>query len=718
MTPNNQFISDETIHALAWTVVHSFWQGLLIALIFSLCISNMKNKTARHKYYLSLGALFSIAITAAFTFFTIHDSIIASSPEVFLVPTHTITDITQSQSISTQQGGNWYESTLSFIDANSSSIVFVWMIGLVIFMSRMIYGFYFIKQLRFSASSLGDKKWQHFVDRLLVNMGSAKSVEIAQSALVKMPMMIGFIKPIILFPVGVINAMEAEEVEAIIAHELSHVMRNDYFINIIQSFVEVIFYYHPAVWWISSIVRTERENACDDMAIAMTRSNVTYAKALLHIGQQNAKVNPFAMTFGGKKKKLLLRVQRILNQSQYKPRVMEKIITSTLLFVLIVGISMGANTHDISTHELIDNGSIPSDRVESPVVNTFAERPDANHHFIEVDTLPSKGKGACQMMYYNNDVRVDIWKEHGEIVKLWIDGKRIDEADYGKYSAYIDEAPVPPIAPPAPPVAPNPPVPPAPPSAPVKSKRKNGDTNKVFENAQALQLQKEIEMHEILRQREKSIQEELMALSEITFIDSLNPTLEISDLVSRSNRFNLDLSNLQSKSELEDMINKSLSEIDQSILIEERFNKSFIELEKFNDSLSLHLHDLADFQLALDENMLAYEYDLNNEISDLSAFLNDESRFELSKLTAKNKNAHLNNRFQEELLRDGLISNVESYSFKLSLKSFKINGTKTNEATKQKYLDILYKLLEIAPNSQIKYNRTVRPGKTTMTIES
>jgi len=113
-------------------------------------------------------------------------------------------------------------------------------------------------------------------------------------------MTIGALKPIILFPIGAVTYLSVEQMEAILAHELAHIRRNDYFFNILHSLVEIIFYFHPAVWWLSNTIRNERENCCDDIAVSVSGNSLSYAKALVNLQELHAHSPTLAMGFAGK----------------------------------------------------------------------------------------------------------------------------------------------------------------------------------------------------------------------------------------------------------------------------------------------------------------------------------------------------------------------------------------------------------------------------------
>ena len=728
MNSMTQFISEETIHTLAWTVLHSLWQGLLIALVFSLVYYNLKNKSSRFKYHLAIAALFAVVISIAYTFVSLYEVESSQSFQEFSVPTTVLTSSDTYQMSLKVNATNWFEQSLSFLDANSSYVVGIWIFGLFFFLLKMLFGLYAVNQIRFSAQTIKNKSWQEKIDRFLVNLGSNKSVEIAQSSLIKIPMMIGFFKPMILFPVGVINQMDVKEVEAIIAHELSHVLRNDYFVNIIQTCIEVLFYFNPAVWWISSIVRSERENACDDMAINLTHSNVDYAKALLNLGYQQSNSNSLVMSFGGKKKKLLNRVQRILNNSQHKPRVMEKIITSILLLVLIVGISMGANTKDSPAHKkTIENNDFP--------ISSFIQNENDAREYISIDTLPNQDKSSCQIMYYNDDKRVDIWKESGKIIKLWVDGVRIDKKDFSKYQAYIDEVPNHLMdrvndlgqnfnetefdgpAPPAPPAVPGAPArpaapaPPAPPSAPILPNKKNiNDLGLLLKEREALQMELSQQAIEEYQKERERIMEELKSLSEITFIDSLHPTLkmlETEDGLAIMNFENGEAFEFENNivfkdyagdvDELVAQLNEQTHELNrQMAIVDEEMNAKMEEGSRYIEELLASSNSMLETSFAEIENMDIYK---------------------MNPLLPNTKNNDdLNSVFETNLLLDGLIKSKDNYSFKLTNDYFKINGKRMSETIHNKYLNIIKAERSAYENEKIKYSRSIKNGNNETSI--
>lgn len=183
--------------------------------------------------------------------------------------------------------------------------------------------------------------WQDRMERLSKKLSLKRKVRLLESALVTVPMVIGWIKPVILIPVGAVNGLTMEQAEAVLAHELAHISRHDFLINLLQSLVEVIFYFNPAVWWISAVIRAERENCCDDIALGLCENRLAYAKALVVIQEQNkTRVPGMALAFSNRRKQMLNRIGRILNHPQNKSKIMEKFVITSLLILALLGISM------------------------------------------------------------------------------------------------------------------------------------------------------------------------------------------------------------------------------------------------------------------------------------------------------------------------------------------------------------------------------------------
>ena len=277
-------ISENIVQALGWTIVHSIWMFTLLALLYkSVSIVLFSNKPTV-KYILGLLALGSCVLLFLGTFYSIFQMENTSNItplEASVLPSDTFESSKIIELNNSNAATNNNENFLSdLVSAHASMIVIFWLLGIILYAFQFCNSYFFLKNL----SNVGVEKnntWQNFVNDCQEQLGIKRSIQFLQSSITKQPLTFGFFKPIILMPIALVNQLTKEEVEAILWHELAHIRRNDYLINLLQSIAEVIFYYHPAVWWLSKQVRKNREELCDDEVVAVGKSPFTYAQALL-----------------------------------------------------------------------------------------------------------------------------------------------------------------------------------------------------------------------------------------------------------------------------------------------------------------------------------------------------------------------------------------------------------------------------------------------------
>lgn len=346
MFSNDFFLSARSGEALGWMVLHSLWQATLVGIIAGLLLLAMRRKPARIRYYIANAALAAVLFAALGTFLYYYaaDAAPVPTPTGVALPAGTGT---ADPAITTAPASQTTPAVLSpdrfdleaFFQQWLSLITGVWLLGMMAFLFRLTgnigYAYFLKTRLHFPA----EPYWQEVLDRLAQKSGYRKTIRLVESALVRTPVLVGHLKPMILFPIGMINRLDPEEAEAILAHELAHVLRHDYLFNIFQGLVEAIFYYHPAVWWLSGLARHEREVAADDLAIGLTGKSVAYAKALVLVQDMAFTAAVFSPAFAGvRRNHLLSRVQHVLNVQQSKNSAMEKIIGTCAILLVIIGI--------------------------------------------------------------------------------------------------------------------------------------------------------------------------------------------------------------------------------------------------------------------------------------------------------------------------------------------------------------------------------------------
>jgi uncharacterized coiled-coil protein SlyX len=172
-----------------------------------------------------------------------------------------------------------------WLSAHLYELVVCWLIGAAFLLLRFAAGWIFTERLRFNAHVVMDKEWRARFGVITAKMNISKSIEFRETAKILTPMVIGAFSPVVLIPIGLLSGFSTAQVEAILAHELAHIRRNDYLINMFQSFVEVLFFFHPAIWWLSDRIRAEREHCCDDIALAVCGDKMSLAHALVKVAE-------------------------------------------------------------------------------------------------------------------------------------------------------------------------------------------------------------------------------------------------------------------------------------------------------------------------------------------------------------------------------------------------------------------------------------------------
>jgi hypothetical protein len=237
--------------------------------------------------------------------------------------------------------------------------------------------------------------------------------------------MTGIFKPMILLPVSLVTQLRTDEVEAILLHELAHIKRKDYFVNLIQHFAEIIFFFNPAVLWLSSVIRDEREHCCDDLAIHETRSKEKFIQALVVFQEYHLRDTQLALGFPGQKNHLLGRVKRIITNKNKSLNNMEKI-------VLIAGIVLfGLFAVTFSQQKPSAPKSLPEAKVAPPmeiqettvdISDSVPKKKNLQNDIRQVTTGTTNEGKQCKIVEVN-----------GKMTELYIDGKKVPKEKWSDY---------------------------------------------------------------------------------------------------------------------------------------------------------------------------------------------------------------------------------------------------------------------------------------------
>ncbi|MTI31214.1 M56 family metallopeptidase, partial [Xanthovirga aplysinae] len=373
MNPIKEILSDRLIHALGWTIIHSLWQGVLIVLLSAFLMILLYRQSSNIRYFVSVTALLLLFFTSATTFFRefraydlsgknnpaqyIRSSTVSEEKSRLVVQekfpdkerTTASSKFTPGEKI--KQVSNKYLAVFlkkyqAYFEPHIPLISILWLLGFGLLFLRFFGSLAYSRRLKHYRTKEVEGHWQNKLDELIKKLKLKKAVRLVESSLVKVPLVIGYFKPVILLPLGLISQVPTAQLEAILAHELAHVYRRDYLVNILLTFIETFFFYHPAVWWLSNNIRAERENCCDDLALSVCNDSLTYAKALAKMQELQLKGPQMAMGFVNKRSEILQRIGRIVNNKNVRPDFSEGFITACAMMFSVIALSINAKAFE------------------------------------------------------------------------------------------------------------------------------------------------------------------------------------------------------------------------------------------------------------------------------------------------------------------------------------------------------------------------------------
>lgn len=337
---------------LGWTVVHSIWQGSFIAAILAAILSCLPRRSAQARYLASLIALAAILACAVMTF-----DIAASTPaERAFTSTTTprpkyAKSVTLESPIHLPVASEAASKPRPFPELRAISsraarslmqalpaIAQLWAAGVLVLCCWNLGGWIAAQRLRVIGVRPADESIREMALMLAGGLGLRRPVRVLISSIVQIPMVIGWLRPVLLLPAALATGFTPNQIQCLLAHELAHIRRHDYPLNLLQVLAETLLFYHPAVWWISRQVRIERERCCDEIAASLIDNRCTYAESLAALAESppSARVTLTALGLDGGE--LLRRVRSILRLEEPAPRRGARLAIAACLLVFAVTI--------------------------------------------------------------------------------------------------------------------------------------------------------------------------------------------------------------------------------------------------------------------------------------------------------------------------------------------------------------------------------------------
>jgi beta-lactamase regulating signal transducer with metallopeptidase domain/HEAT repeat protein len=321
-----------TMQLIGWTLVHSLWEGGLIALVLALAFSATRHSTASLRYMIGMvGLALMVALPIATTArintrrpITESATIVSPAPvgissrsdaappssEIF-GSNITISDEKSATSSPIEAAPAW---SLSSLEPILPWVVAAWLIGLVLLSTRMIGGMARTRRIVRDGTAPASERVRLIVSRISKELGVRRVVRALEGTRLSVPVVVGWLQPVIVLPASLVTGLTPSQLEMLLAHEIAHIRRYDYLANLIQTVVETLLFFHPAAWWLSERIRDERENCCDDIAVlACGGDRRNYTAALLALEESRDDGFGFAAAAtGGRSGTLLRRALRLM----------------------------------------------------------------------------------------------------------------------------------------------------------------------------------------------------------------------------------------------------------------------------------------------------------------------------------------------------------------------------------------------------------------------
>ncbi|MCC6290100.1 MAG: M56 family metallopeptidase [Chitinophagaceae bacterium] len=396
--------------ALGWTIASSLWQAALLWLIYQVINSGESRVSPALKHTVAASFLFIAFAWFGITFVQNYNEVAALKQSLENVVNSNITLAQALFSISTAEvsaGSRIATVFNNFLPYLSAAYLMI----LLILLIKLTKAYIFSVQLKTQGLIELDNQWLQFVDKYALSIGIKRKIKVFLSEKIDVPATMDFLKPIILLPVATFNHLTIPQVESVLLHELAHIRRNDYLVNIAASVIETVLFFNPFVHLLALSLKKEREHCCDDLVLRHTFDPHSYASALLSLEKMRIGIQPLAVAATGESGQLLGRVKRIMNVKNtnfnYGQKLIALVVTAFILLSLAwlspssdqninsvpASVQHTVNgalktTNDqttVSTESFARTQSIPSPKTES--ITTIKDKEHRTTNIITIDSI-------------------------------------------------------------------------------------------------------------------------------------------------------------------------------------------------------------------------------------------------------------------------------------------------------------------------------------------
>lgn len=400
-------------YAFAWTMIHSLWQCAVVAAVLAVSLKITRRHSANLRYIQGILAMAVCVVISAITFGRYYSEVkgVDYAMQIF------------GSNLDIAYTGSLWEKIYVTVNTNLDYILLFWTLGFLLQFSRYSHDFVRALSLKNKDCETVGGEWEKRFNHLALHLGIDKPISFKNSCQVSSTCIIGHFKPVILLPVGLLTFLPSDQIEALVLHELAHIKRNDYLVNSVQCFVRLMYFFNPAVLWISSKIDVERENACDDIAVEHCGNPKLYARSLANISELELKL---ATVLAANKHgyQILPRVKRLFGKTHGLSKSMEKLVSALCVLFVMLTMNVSAKEFDfIKASEIMNTGTaaVPDAAgAPEPVAETAREPlttgaevkphpsvPESRHPVVEMLPPPAPPQGSNQVAALHASPEID-----------------------------------------------------------------------------------------------------------------------------------------------------------------------------------------------------------------------------------------------------------------------------------------------------------------------
>ncbi len=457
------WLSREEMVALGWTLLHFCWQGTAVAMAYAVANQMTARATSKARYAVPLAALMLMPVVVVGTFavemrtaapaqvYRDTAQVISGAP-LTVRPRPIVHELPLASNL--EEPGDWLamraERLLPWVDG-------LWMAGVFLLALRSLGGWWQLELIRRRARRMVPQEVERAFRRICEQVHAGRQVVLRASDEVISPLAMGVWRATVILPISAVLGLPREELEAVMAHELGHIRRWDYMWNLLQTAVESVLFFHPAVWWLSRTVRDRREVCCDEIAVESCAGAAVYARALLRLEEQRTVKLRLAMALGGCGGSLLGRVRKVLGEDM----AMEGRMTSgvsvaaagALVIALLLGPKVGeavatpmvAAAQPVVAHVVAKLPRAMVSQIEGPntriVTPPVAEAPEISARLPRSESTPVVTPSPSPTLWFAPVAGIDVTPSP-DVATALVKEMGFQEASgtgSSKGSAYLDE---------------------------------------------------------------------------------------------------------------------------------------------------------------------------------------------------------------------------------------------------------------------------------------